>query len=105
MKHCIILITSDFASIDTATYQAKLCQHFLNKKEVDKIVKAEVEEPVTTKRTLKIELAPNKGKRVRFCVSFCRLSAFTERDGYMIPGTDEGIDELGEAQVLSALET
>lgn len=49
-------------------------------------------------------LVPNKYGSVRFCVDFRRLNAATVPDTYTLPRTDDFLDSLGDAKVLTTLD-
>ena len=59
----------------------------------------------TTDYAAPVVFAPKKHGTLRLCVDYRRLNDMNIWDAYLIPGTDECIDSLGDAEIFSTLDT
>ena len=65
---------------------------------------AGVIEPGQAEWARPVLLAPNKGRKTRFCIDFRRLNAAKVPDTCPLPHMDECIDSLSNAKVFSMLD-
>ena len=74
------------------------------KKEIDKMLEANVIEPAASEWASPVVLAPKKDGTLRFCVDYRRLNAVTIPDTYPLPRMDDCIDSLGDATIFTTLD-
>ena len=72
--------------------------------EVDKTLKTGVIEPGCSEWASPVVLSPKSDVSLRFCVDYRRLNALTVKETYPLPGMDECLDSLGEANFLTTLD-
>lgn len=75
----------------------------LERENSEKIRGAGVAERPEVEWVSSVALAPRKVGSLQFCFDNRRVNAFTKRDSYLIPRTDEFIDSLEKTKMFSAL--
>lgn len=66
-------------------------------------LEADVFKPAQSERARRIVLVPKRNEIIRFCVDYRCLNAATMSNTYLLPRMNACFDNLGEAQVSTAL--
>ena len=102
-KHRIEVLP-DARPIYQQPYRAGPQAREAEKREIEKMLSAQVIEPSSSEWASPVVFVPKKDGTLRFCVDYRRLNAVTKRDAYPLPRMDECIDSLGEATIFSTLD-
>ena len=94
----------DTAPIQQKPYRVPYSQRELVKKELDRMLDAQVIRTSTSPWASPIVLVAKKDGDVRFCVDYRKLNRVAKFDAYPMPRIEELIDTVGPARVISTLD-
>ena len=94
----------DAIPIQQKPYRVPYAQRDLVKRELDLMLKADVIRPSVSPWASPIVLVTKKDGDVRFCVDYRKLNQVAKFDAYPMPRTEELIDTIGPAEVISTLD-
>jgi Reverse transcriptase (RNA-dependent DNA polymerase) len=74
------------------------------KREIERMLKADVIEPATFEWAIPVVLITKKDGDPRFCVDYRRVNALTKTNSYTLPRIDECLDSLVDARIFTTLD-
>ena len=85
-------------------YRTPLAKRKIVEEEISKMLAEGIIRPSSSEYASPVVLVPKKDGGIRFCVSYQRLNAITERDCFPLPLIQDIFDQLGGSRVFSTLD-
>lgn len=73
-------------------------------REINDMLQVGVISPSESAWASSVVLVPKQDGEIRFCVDYCKLNAVTRLENFPMPRTDELLEKLGHAQLISTLD-